>query len=227
MNKSRAMLFSAVLLTVAFAGTAMAGTSVSFMAAGHTTEQSAVFASYLVSIPNDDPMYAFDTAISVSNVLGAPEGIDVAGYGEGDETTGTLEIYLYNRDGTLMVHETSMDSPGHGLTDGMLGPGQTYTVLLSEIVGDAEFVGYGWIVGNFDGIAGTRTVIGDFVNQHGTLSPPVSHQGAGMGVTLVDGMDMDGMDMDDDDHDHDHDHDDEDEDEDDHDHDHDEDEDEE
>ena len=216
MNKSRAMLFSAVLLTVAFAGTAMAGTSVSFMAAGHTSEQSAVFASYLVSIPNDDPMYAFDTAISVSNVLGAPEGIDVAGYGEGYNKTGTLEIYLYNRDGTMTMHETSMDSPGAGLTDGMLGAGQTYTVLLSEIVGDTEFVGYGWIVGNFDGIAGTRTVIGNFVNQHGTLSPPVSHQGAGMGVTVMDGMDMDGMDMDDDDHDH--------EDEDDHDHDHDEDE---
>jgi len=108
MNKSRAMLFSAVLLTVAFAGTAMAGTSVSFMAAGHTSEQSAVFASYLVSIPNDDPMYAFDTAISVSNVLKAPGGINVAGYGEGYNKMGSVEIYLYNRDGTMMMHSTSM-----------------------------------------------------------------------------------------------------------------------
>ena len=79
MNKSRAMLISAVLVAVAFGGTAMAGTSVSYMAAGHTSEQSAVFASYLVSIPNEDPMYAFDTAISVSNVLMSPDGIDTAG----------------------------------------------------------------------------------------------------------------------------------------------------
>lgn len=187
MNKSRAMLFSAVLLTVAFGGTAMAGTSVSFMAAGHTSQQSAVFASYLVSIPNEDPMYAFDTAISVSNVLKAPAGIDAAGGAyEGSDMEGTLEIYLYNRDGAMMMHETSMDSPGAGLTDGMLGPGQTYTVLLSEIVGDMEFVGYGWVVANFDGVAGTRTVIGSFVNQHGTLSPPVSRHGAGIKPMMMD-----------------------------------------
>ena len=209
MNKSRAMLFSAILLAVAVGGTAMAGTSVSFMAAGHTSEQSAVFASYLVSIPNEDPMMAFDTAISVSNVLMAPDGIDAAGGAyEGYNKMGTLEIYLYNRDGEMMMHETSMDSPGTGLMDGMLGPGQTYTVLLSEILGDMEFVGYGWIVGNFDAIAGTRTVIGSFVNQHGTLSPPMSHQGAGVQVMMTDDMDMDDMtgmdDMDDmDGHDHD------------------------
>ncbi|MDE2926807.1 MAG: hypothetical protein OXT71_10460 [Acidobacteriota bacterium] len=191
MNKSRAMLFSAVLLTVAFGATAMAGTSVSFMAAGHTSEQSAVFASYLVSIPNEDPMYAFDTAISVSNVLAAPAGIDASGgYGEGYNEMGTLEIYLYNRDGTMMMHETSMDSPGSGLTDGMLGKGQTYTVLLSEIVGDMEFVGYGWVVANFDGVAGTRTVIGSFVNQHGTMSPPVSRHGAGIKPMMM-SSDMD------------------------------------
>lgn len=191
MNKSRAMLFSAVLLTVAFGGTAMAGTSVSFMAAGHTSEQSAVFASYLVSIPHEDPMYAFDTAISVSNVLMAPAGIDVAGGAyEGYNKMGTLEIYLYNRDGKMMMHETSMDSPGSGLDDdGMLGPGQTYTVLLSEVVGDTEFVGYGWVVANFDGVAGTRTVIGSFVNQHGTMSPPVSRHGAGVKPMMMK-MDM-------------------------------------
>ena len=188
MNKSRAMLFSAVLLAVAFGGTAMAGTSVSFMAAGHTSEQSAVFASYLVNLPHEDPMYAFDTAISVSNVLKAPAGIDTAGGAyEGSDTMGTLEIYLYNRDGMMTMHETSMDSPGSGLDDsGMLGPGQTYTVLLSEILGDMEFVGYGWVVANFDGVAGTRTVIGSFVNQHGTLSPPVSRHGAGVKPMMTD-----------------------------------------
>ena len=191
MNKSRAMLISAVLLTVAFGGTAMAGSSVSFMAAGHTSSQSAVFASYLVSIPNEDPMYAFDTAISVSNVLMAPDGIDTAGYGEGYDKTGALEFHLWHHDGTMMAIVTDGDSPGTGLDDdGMLGPGQTYTVLLSELLDPGDsFVGYGWVVANFDGVAGTRTVIGSFVNQHGTMSPPVSHQGAG-----IKPMDMDGMD---------------------------------
>ncbi len=191
MNKSRAMLFSAVLLTVVFGGSAMAGTSVSFMQGPGTGTQSAVFASYLVSIPNEDPMYAFDTAISVSNVLMAPDGIMPGGYGEGSDDMGSLEIYLYNRDGTMTMHETSMDSPGNGLDDdGMLGRGQTYTVLLSEIVGDSEFVGYGWVVANFDGVAGTRTVIGSFVNQHGTMSPPVSGHGAGIKPMAME-MEMD------------------------------------
>ena len=181
MNKSRAMLFSAVLLTVAFGGTAMAGTSVSFMAAGHTTEQSAVFASYLVSIPNEDPMLNVDTAISVSNVLMAPDGIHVAGGYNGADMMGTLEIYLYNRDGSMMMHVTSMESPGTGLMDGMLGPGQTYTVLLSELV-EGEFVGYGWVVANFDAVAGTRTVtiFGLGFNQHGDMTPSVSHDGGGI-----------------------------------------------
>lgn len=210
MNKSRAMLISAVLVAVAFGGTAMAGTSVSFMAAGHTSEQSAVFASYLVSIPSEDPMYAFDTAISVSNVLKAPPGVDTAGGAyEGSDMMGTLEIYLYDQDGTMMMYETSMmDFPGKGLDDdGMLSPGETYTVLLSEIVGDDAFMGYGWVVANFDAVAGTRTVIGNFVNQHGTMTPQVSHHGGGLKVMMTDDMDGDMSTDDDDDHDHDHDHD--------------------
>ena len=197
MNKSRAMLCTAVLLVVAFGGTAVAGTSVSFMAAGHTTEQSAVFGSYLVSLPE----LGFDTAISVSNVLMSPKGANVAGgYGNGYDMMGTLEIYLY-QGGEMMMMETSMDSEGTGLTDGMLGPGETYTVLLSELV-DGDFVGYGWIVGNFDAVAGTRTVFGPGFSQHGDLTPPVSHQGGGIRLTpMADGMD-DGMADGDDGHDH-------------------------
>ena len=188
MNKSRAMLCTAVLLVVAFGGTAVAGTSVSFMAAGHTTEQSAVFGSYLVNLPE----LGFDTAISVSNVLMSPEGANVAGGYNGHDMMGTLEIYLY-QGGEMMMVETSMDSPGTGLTDGMLGPGETYTVLLSELV-DGDFVGYGWIVANFDAVAGTRTVFGPGFSQHGDMTPPVSHQGGGIRLMAESpGMD-DGMD---------------------------------
>ena len=136
MNKSRAMLCTAVLLVVAFGGTATAGTSVSFMAAGHTTDQSAVFGSYLVSLPD----LGFDTAISVSNVLMSPKGANVAGGYNGYDMMGTLEIYLY-QGGEMMMVETSMDSPGTGLTDGMLGPGETYTVLLSELVDGGQLRG--------------------------------------------------------------------------------------
>ncbi len=204
MNKTRAMLCTAVLLVVAFGGTAIAGTSVSFMAAGHTTDQSAVFGSYLVSLPD----LGFDTAISVSNVLMSPEGANVAGSG-GYDKMGTLEIYLYNRDGEMMMMETSMMTAGTGLTDGMLGPGETYTVLLSELVEDMDFVGYGWIVANFDAVAGTRTVFGPGFSQHGDMTPPVSHQGGGIRMMSM-GMDMDMPDGagsgsdDDDDHGHDH-----------------------
>ncbi len=201
MNKTRAMLCTAVLLVVAFGGTAVAGTSVSFMAAGHTTDQSAVFGSYLVNLPD----LGFDTAISVSNVLMSPEGANVAGSG-GHDMMGTLEIYLY-QGGEMMMVETSMESPGTGLMDGMLGPGHTYTVLLSEILEDTAFVGYAWVVANFDAVAGTRTVFGPGFSQHGDMSPPVSHQGGGIRMMSM-GMDMDMPDDadsgSDDDHGHDH-----------------------
>ena len=204
MNKTRAMLCTAVLLVVAFGGTAVAGTSVSFMAAGHTTDQSAVFGSYLVSLPD----LGFDTAISVSNVLMSPKGANVAGgYGNGYDMMGTLEIYLY-QGGEMMMMETSMDTEGTGLTDGMLGPGMTYTVLLSELV-DGDFVGYAWIVANFDAVAGTRTVFGPGFSQHGDMTPPVSRHGGGIRMMSM-GMDMDmpdgadGGSDDDDDHGHDH-----------------------
>ena len=205
MNKTRAMLCTAVLLVVAFGGTAIAGTSVSFMAAGHTTDQSAVFGSYLVNLPD----LGFDTAISVSNVLMSPEGTNVSGSHNKYDRMGTLEIYLY-QGGEMMMVETDMDSPGAGLMDGMLGPGHTYTVLLSELLPEGtNFQGYGWVVANFDAVAGTRTVFGPGFSQHGDMSPPVSHQGGGIRMMSM-GMDMDmpdGADSgsdDDDDHGHDH-----------------------
>lgn len=149
------------------------------------SDQSAIFASYLVSLPNEDPDQVIDTLISVSNVLSAPRGVDTAGgpY-EGDTRVGTLEIHLYSRDDDQpMVYETKGDSPGDGLDEnGRLAPGQTYTVRLAEIVGeDSAFIGYGWIVGNFDGIAGTRTIIlGPGMAWHGDLTPKLSHLGAGV-----------------------------------------------
>ncbi|MDE2926644.1 MAG: hypothetical protein OXT71_09625 [Acidobacteriota bacterium] len=138
------------------------------------------------SMTHPGPRGRNDNTFVVSNVLSAPEGVDTAGGPcEGDTRVGTLEIHLYNRDGDEpMVYETTGDSPGDGLDEnGMLAPGQTYTVSVAELGGeDRAFVGYGWIVGNFDGIAGTRTIInaGQAVTVHGDLTPELSHHGAGM-----------------------------------------------
>ena len=195
MNKSRSMLFSAVLLTVAFGGSAMAGTSVSFMQGAGTGVHSAVFASYLVNIPNEDPSLSFSTAISVSNILMAPAGIHAGGYGDKSEEMGTLEFYLYGQDGMVM-YKTEMGSPGFGLTeDGMLMPGATYTVQLHEILdaagADGMFIGYGWVVANFDAVAGTRTVVNwaTGFSQGGDLTPTVDHSGDG-GLNIMMMMDM-------------------------------------
>ena len=70
------------------------------MAVDPLSNQSAVFASYLVSMPSENPDQVIDTYLSVSNVLSAPEGVETAGgpY-EGDDKVGTLEIYLYGQDG--------------------------------------------------------------------------------------------------------------------------------
>lgn len=132
-----------------------------------TTSQTAVFAAFLVNQAATEQSSRIDTAISVSNVLAVPEGFqsDFLSPGGGD-TVGTVEFYLWNEDGASYFWESGMDpGVGRGLNDdGTLGPGQTYTVLLNDILGRAgfpageTFVGYGWVVGNFDGIAGTYNV---------------------------------------------------------------------
>ena len=208
MNKSRTMLFSAILLTVAFAGTAMAGTSVSFMAGHDTGVKSAVFASYLVNIPADDPMLSFNTAISVSNIMMAPAGVSAGGYEDGYQKMGKLEFYLWNHGGgDPIMYATTMGSPGTGLTeDGMLMPGATYTVQLHEILeaagADGMFIGYGWVVAHFDAVAGTRSVVNwaTGFSAGGDLTPTVDHSGdGGLNIGEMDemmDMDMDDMDMD-------------------------------
>ena len=149
MNKSRAMLFSAVLLTVAMGGTAMAGSSVSFMAGPGSTNQSAVFASFLAYVPNmDDPSMSIDSAISVSNILGAPGNLMYVvqgGAGEGANMMGTVEIYLYGQDGSMIMYSTDMMMTGAGTgMDGMLMPGGTYTVFVSDILMAAGHEGRSW-----------------------------------------------------------------------------------
>ena len=108
-------------------------------------------------------MPEISTSISVSNPLAMDVMSPVLFLG-GFVTLGTIEVYLWDQAaGDLISFETSDDSIGTGLdTDGTLPPGGTWTVLLSDVLDAAgwvdNFVGYGWIVANFDGVAGTHTV---------------------------------------------------------------------
>ncbi len=94
-----------------------------------------------------------------------------------------------------MGYETAADSPGAGLDEaGELWPCRTYTVRLAEILAqitglpedDNEFTGYGWVIGNFDAIAGTYnvTIFGLGFTQNFELTPVVGAAGGSGGVKL-------------------------------------------
>ena len=127
----------------------------SILASSTTLSQTAVFAAFLANL---DSGADGDSAISVSNILGAPSG---SGFPEGGDTMGSLSIYLYdtNSDSAWVFDTADNPTVGSGLdASGQLGSGKTYTVLLSEVVnavGGGDFVGYAWIVANFDAVAGT------------------------------------------------------------------------
>ena len=123
-----------------------------------TTSQKALLAPFLASTG------PIDTGISLSNVLAAPPGIVEEFEARFSNLEGTLEFYFWNSAGELVFYETGPESPGSGLSlDGTLAPGQTYTVLLSELLASAgyeetSFAGYAWVVANFDAVQGTANV---------------------------------------------------------------------
>lgn len=200
MAKFKAILFFIAVVALAFGTNAMAAgkfdtSSGSFAGTAVTTSQTAVFAAFLSNVgPSDQIPSGINTAISVSNILAVPPGLqsDFINIG-GSDDTGTVTFFLYDRDGTGVMYDTGSDcSAGIGLNpDGTLGPGQTYTVLLADIlecaVGDrtASFNGYGWVVGNFDAIAGTYnvTIFDIGFTQNFELTPAV-----GQGQTFTGGI---------------------------------------
>ena len=184
-------------MTLAFGSNAVAGSgasgtdTITVLNSETTTSQSAVFAAFLSSIGDSD----VNTAISVSNVLKSPAGSLGDFFDQFGDTTGVVQFFLCDRDGTPMWYETGPGSPGLGLLpNGQLGPGQTYTVLLSEILAEitgqpvdqSEFVGYGWVVGNFDAIAGTYnvTIFGVGFTQNFELLPGMAQGGYFGGVDV-------------------------------------------
>ena len=201
MTKMRSILCFSTLVILAFGVNAQAGgDAVAFGTSQTTTSQAGVFAAFLSRVHSEDADMSSDTAISVSNNLSAPAGELATAYAAHKDTSGTIEFYLWRRDGTALVAETGPGFSGNGLDAmGKLGPGQTYTVLLSELmseitglaVGDtsteSEFTGYGWVIGNFDAIAGTYsvTIFGLGFTQNFELTPVV-----GEGGTLLGGIQL-------------------------------------
>lgn len=146
----------------------------------------AVFAHFLAVRPNSDPSLTVDSALSVSNVCAAPE--KVAPFIGRGPSSGRLTLFLYDRSGTLTVFETDSGAIGEGLnSDGTLAPGQTWTVRLAEVIAaawgvdeaDVEFLGYAWVLSQFDCLAGTysNTIFGLGFTQSFELLPAMGQGG--------------------------------------------------
>lgn len=168
--------------------------SVTFLEGDFSTAYRAVFAQFLSVIPNDDPSLSVDSAISVSNVCAAPDVLTSL-VTTGGPKTGRVALYLYDRDGTLTMYVSNPASPGSGLNaNGALGPGQTWTVRLAEVIAAArgikerqiEFSGYGWVMSEFDCLAGTysNTIFGLGFTQNFEMLPGMG-QGGFIGGLMV------------------------------------------
>jgi len=155
-----------------------------------TAYHRAVFAHYLAVIPNADPSMSVNCAISISNVCAVPDNSSLGIYlgGDGTPTSGGFAIILYDREGEV-YYFSSRDNSMIGYysennynNDGVLNPGETFTVNLQEVLAavkgsslsDAgEFVGYGWVLSEFDCLAGTysNTIYGLGFTQAFELKP--------------------------------------------------------
>lgn len=166
-----------------------------FAQADATPDLRAVFIHFLAYLRNeDDPGRAVDGAISISNVCAVPD--QLALYMGDRSGRGRVKLYLYDLDGERITYMTQADSPGEGLDpDGYLGPGQTWTVRLAEILADAagvperevgSFRGYGWVVSSFDCLAGTytNTIFGLGFSQAYEMSPAMGQGGFFGGVEV-------------------------------------------
>jgi hypothetical protein len=167
-----------------------------------TSYLRAVFAQYLAVIPNEDSALSVNCAISISNVCAstAESKLDAFNSTIARADSGGFAIVLFDRDGTVhnfssqqhyMVGYYGEDHPG----DGILRPGQTFTVNLQEILAavkgvkigeEGEFVGYAWILSEFDCLAGTysNTIYGLGFTQAFELQPAMGQGGFIGGIML-------------------------------------------
>lgn len=161
MSKLRVMVFFAMVAVLA--GSAFAADT-PFLQMNGTADQVALFAAYVVNVPEIGDSDPIRTAFSISNIMSAPEGI----LDDDDMTTdqGAITFYLFRADGEVFTASTAdIDNPedlgNQQLNeDGELEAGKTWAFYLNELfVGsggeDDIFTGYMWIVCNFDAAAGT------------------------------------------------------------------------
>ena len=102
---------------------------------------------YAVSLPLVMPPW--NTGIAISNPSAFTD----------TPLSGTLTFTLFPNEGEMIVHQTSAMSSGTGLDEeGSLPAGKTHTVLLSEVLDDADmpgdFTGHFYVRTNFTGCRG-------------------------------------------------------------------------
>jgi hypothetical protein len=153
-----------MVIGVAF-GTA-AASDTPFLQADGTTEQVALFVPFVAFMDHEEDVNDISTALSVSNILAAPEGI-LPEQGLGNDK-GSIEIYLFTSNGELIVFETEDNSVGNFVLDddGQLAPGRTWQVQIKDILEATDSLppvgevlsGYAWVIANFDAAQGTSTI---------------------------------------------------------------------
>ncbi len=161
MSKLRGILVVTAVLALALGGSALAqgkfdNSSGALYGVATTTSQTAVFAAFLsASGPLPNASEGINTTLSVSNVLATPNGFQSDFINlDGGDTSGQIEVWLWNEDGELVG----------AISNFVLDPGQTAVFDLRSVLdqvgfeSDRTFLGYGWVIGSFDGIAGTYTV---------------------------------------------------------------------
>ena len=169
MSTLRALLVFIAIIFLAGGFTAFAEGidtgSRSFSGGEATTDQAAVFVTFAAHVGatdgTDSTTAVISTSISVSNPLAWDPMSSFLAL-DGGVTEGTVEVFLWDQAGGAMISYESDDTVGVGLnTDGTLSSGGTWTFLLGDVLDAAgfvgDFVGFGWIVANFDGVAGTHT----------------------------------------------------------------------
>ena len=90
--------------------------------------------------------------------MGFDTGIAISNMNTGDDQEGSITFMLYQNGDEPIEYTTNADSPGRGLTSGVLEAGTTYAVLLTEILAAAGveggFSGYAMIITDFTGADG-------------------------------------------------------------------------
>jgi hypothetical protein len=107
----------------------------------------------------------YDTGISVSNTTDDP-GTAAMGFTQAVRQSGSITFYFFEQNGNSFSYEVTTDSPNGDVLDANdeLAPGESYIVLLSQILDDADEdfdSGYIFIVTNFTNAHG-QYFVSDF-----------------------------------------------------------------